>query len=187
MQAIRDEKEITIHRNDIKVGDIIKIRGGMNVPVDGIVIVGTQIMADESAMTGESDHLPKDTFEACIAKQEEVEQENKGGARTPHDVPSPVMLSGTQIQTGAGWFITIVVGEETCEGQIMASLSDKGPDQTPLQKKLEIIALDVGKLGMYAAILIFHCLLARNFIEGMIFRKYDLFGGELDEDAKWCS
>lgn len=98
------------------MGDIIKIRGGMNVPVDGIVIVGTQIMADESAMTGESDHLPKETLEVCLAKQEEVEQDNKGGARSHHDVPSPVMLSGTQIQTGAGWFVTVVVGEETCEG-----------------------------------------------------------------------
>jgi len=84
------------------------------------------------------------------------------------------------VQNGTGWYVVVVVGEETCEGQIMASLSDKGPEQTPLQKKLEVIALDIGKLGMYAAILIFHCLLLRNFIEGMIFRKYDLFGGELN-------
>lgn len=69
----------------------------------------------------------------------------------------------------------------------MASLSDKGPEQTPLQKKLEIIALDIGKLGMYAAILIFHCLLMRNFIEGMVFRDYDLFGGEKDDNGIKCA
>jgi len=106
--------------------------GGMNIPIDGVCIQGNQIMADESAMTGESDHFPKETIEECIRKQEEFEHDNKGSAQTPHDVPSPVMLSGTQVQNGAGWFVVVVVGEETCEGQIMASLSDKGPEQTPL-------------------------------------------------------
>jgi len=69
----------------------------------------------------------------------------------------------------------------------MASLDDKGPEQTPLQRKLDTIAMDIGKLGMYAAILIFHCLLLRNFVEGMIFRKYDLFGGELTNKGYLCS
>jgi magnesium-transporting ATPase (P-type) len=160
----------------------------MNVPVDGICIQGNQIMSDESAMTGESDHLPKETLEVCLSKQDECESENKSGAgRTPHDVPSCVMLSGTQIQTGAGWFVCIVVGEETCEGQILASIEGEGQEQTPLQKKLEVIALDIGKLGMYAAILIFHCLLLRNFIEGMLFRRYDLFGGTLNGDGQTCA
>lgn len=39
---------------------------------------------------------------------------------------------------------------------------------------------------MYAAILIFHCLLFRSFIEGMIYRKYDLFGGEYTSEGKSC-
>jgi magnesium-transporting ATPase (P-type) len=81
----------------------------------------------------------------------------------------------------------IVVGDNTCEGKIMAALDDAGTDDTPLQKKLDIIAMDIGRLGMYAAILIFHCLLVRNFIEGMIYRKYDLFGGELTAEGKPCS
>jgi magnesium-transporting ATPase (P-type) len=68
----------------------------------------------------------------------------------------------------------------------MASLADKGPEQTPLQLKLDVIAVDIGKLGMYTAILVFHCLLLRNFIEGMIQRKYDLFGGELTDKGVAC-
>ena len=35
-----------------------------------------------------------------------------------------------------------------------------------------MIALDIGRLGMYAAILIFHLLVARNMIEATIFRKF---------------
>jgi len=65
----------------------------------------------------------------------------------------------------------------TCEGQIMSSLKSGNNETTPLQDKLEIIATDIGKLGMMAALLIFHCLLAIQFIEGMARRRFDLRGG----------
>lgn len=63
---MRDSKEIKTHRNNIVVGDIIKIETGMNIPVDGVVLEGNGVMADESAMTGESDHLPKESLEKCF-------------------------------------------------------------------------------------------------------------------------
>jgi len=91
----RDGKEVEVHRNNLKVGDIIKIEGGMNIPVDGICLVGIGIMCDESAMTGESDHFPKETVDNCLKRKEEFESENKGTEGKPHDVPSPVILSGT--------------------------------------------------------------------------------------------
>ncbi len=65
---MRDGKEIIIHRNELKVGDILSIKSGMNIPVDGIVIQGTDVLCDESAMTGESDHLPKMSYEQCLHK-----------------------------------------------------------------------------------------------------------------------
>jgi len=77
----------------------------------------------------------------------------------------------------------IVVGDETCEGQIMASLEEKPNETTPLQDKLDIIATDIGKLGMYAAILIIHVLLLRSFIEGIINRDFDLLGGEKSKES----
>jgi magnesium-transporting ATPase (P-type) len=38
MCVIRNGVEEIIHHNNIMVGDICKIRAGMNIPVDGIVI-----------------------------------------------------------------------------------------------------------------------------------------------------
>jgi len=115
---LRDAKEEKIHKNYVKVGDIIKIENGMIIPVDGIVCNGVGVMSDESAMTGESDHLPKEVFDKCIMRKNDFENDpdNKADQRTPHDVPSPILLSGTQIQTGQGWFMCIVVGDMTCEG-----------------------------------------------------------------------
>lgn len=71
----------------------------------------------------------------------------------------------------------IVVGDMTCEGQILSSLDERPNETTPLQDKLEVIATDIGKLGMYCAILIVHCLILRCLIEGMMRRDFDLFGG----------
>lgn len=88
----------------------------MNIPIDGCVLVGSGVMSDESAMTGESDHLPKETLDKCLQRQTEFEADNKDAQKTHHDVPSPVLLSGTTIQTGEGWFVCVVVGDMTCEG-----------------------------------------------------------------------
>lgn len=168
--------EEVVHRNDLKVGDIIKIENGMNIPVDGIVVSAIGVMSDESAMTGESDHLPKEALERCRFRQRDHEEDVKA-TRDSHDVPSPVILSGTQIQTGQGWFVCCIVGEGTCEGQIMAAIGPKAGETTPLQDKLDVIAVDIGKVGMYAALLIFHVLVLRLFIESLARRDFDIHGG----------
>jgi magnesium-transporting ATPase (P-type) len=70
------------------------IENGMNIPVDGIVVNGTGVMSDESAMTGESDQLHKESLAKCAQRKNEHEAD-KGYSQTPHDVPSPILLSGT--------------------------------------------------------------------------------------------
>jgi P-type E1-E2 ATPase len=50
------------------VGDICKIKAGMNVPVDGVILKASGVQANEAAMTGESDELKKDTMEHCKAR-----------------------------------------------------------------------------------------------------------------------
>jgi len=64
--CIRDGKIDTLHRNNLKVGDIVKVINGMNIPVDGVVLKGNGIKSDESAMTGESDHFDKEDMAKCL-------------------------------------------------------------------------------------------------------------------------
>ena len=156
----------------------------MNIPVDGIVLHSSGIQCNEAAMTGESDELKKDTFENCLLRKEEKDAEygfttkDEGKKKgNPHDVPSPVLLSGTQFATGEGWFVCIMVGKESCVGKIMSKLEQK-VETTPLQKKLEAIGSDIGKVGIYVALLTIHVLFMRFFIERLLNRTFDLFGGE---------
>ena len=77
------------------MGDLVKIFNGINIPVDGVVVQGIGIMCDEAAMTGESDHLPKESFEKCMNRKTEFEADTGGKAGGSHDLPSPILLSGT--------------------------------------------------------------------------------------------
>jgi P-type Ca2+ transporter type 2B len=160
---------------------VLKIRPGMNIPVDGIVIRASGVQSNEAAMTGESDELKKDSLENCKLRQQEKDAEYeylKTTDKNPHDIPSPLLLSGTQIATGEGWFVCIVVGKNSCVGKILGKL-EQAVETTPLQMKLEKIATDIGKLGMYCALLTIHILFLRFFIEKFINRTMDCFGPEM--------
>jgi hypothetical protein len=52
--------------------------------------------------------------------------------------------------------------------------------------KLEKIATDIGKLGMYVALLTIHVLFLRFFIERFLAKTMDCFGGEvLNSEGKY--
>ncbi len=64
----------------------------------------------------------------------------------------------------------VVVGEESCIGKIRALLDQEEEVLTPLQQKLEKLASDIGKFGLYSALLILTVLLVRFGIERGISR-----------------
>ncbi len=116
-------------------GDIIFVEYGMSIPVDGICIFASQLNCDEAAMTGESDEVKKDTIKKCEAyqREKEIEKDKTGGFKISraHDLPSPIIMSGTSVSQGEGKMISIVVGESSCLGEIMKKTKLR-PEVTPL-------------------------------------------------------
>lgn len=51
--------------------------------------------------------------------------------------------------------------------------------------KLEVIAEQIGQLGMYVALLVVHVLIAREMIEGLIFRNFHLVEDPLESIKAW--
>ncbi|MBR6374391.1 MAG: HAD-IC family P-type ATPase, partial [Victivallales bacterium] len=51
--VIRDNKELEIPASEVVVGDVVLLRQGMRIPVDGVIMEGTSWI-DQSAITGES-------------------------------------------------------------------------------------------------------------------------------------
>ncbi|PQQ03565.1 calcium-transporting ATPase 2 plasma membrane-type isoform X1 [Prunus yedoensis var. nudiflora] len=68
---------------------------------------------------------------------------------------NPFLLSGTKVQDGSGKMMVTTVGMRTQWGKLMATLSEGGDDETPLQVKLNGVATIIGKIGLFFAVVTF--------------------------------
>lgn len=64
--VIRDNKELEINSDDIVVGDIVVIKPGSSIPVDGVIIEGSSAI-DQSSLTGESMPVQKEIGDEVIS------------------------------------------------------------------------------------------------------------------------
>ncbi|KAI0532075.1 calcium-translocating P-type ATPase [Xylaria digitata] len=156
IKVIRSGKSFMINVRDILVGDVLHLEPGDLVPVDGILINGHDIKCDESSATGESDAIKKTPGDQVITSLE-----SNGGNTKGFD---PFIISGAKVLEGVGTFLCTSVGVHSSFGKIMVSVQDD-VEATPLQKKLERLAVAIAQLGASAAILLFFVLLFRFLAE----------------------
>ena len=106
-RVIRGDGELEISTDDVKLGDIVIVRPGENIPVDGIVVDGYSAV-DESMLTGESMPVEKRTGDAVI---------------------------GATINK-QGWlkFEASKVGRETALAQIIRLVEEAQGSKAPIQK-----------------------------------------------------
>ena len=64
-RVVRDGIEVDIPVEEVVVGDLVRIRPGEKIPVDGVVVDGTTTV-DESMLTGESLPVDKTAGDAVI-------------------------------------------------------------------------------------------------------------------------
>ena len=105
--VLRDGKEFTIDAEDIREGDILIIRPGERIAVDGILTDGNGFV-DQSAVTGES--LP-------IEKEEGDE-----------------VISATLNKNGTFKMKATKVGENTTLSQIIRLVDEAGSDKAPIAR-----------------------------------------------------
>ncbi|XP_076960059.1 calcium-transporting ATPase 2, plasma membrane-type-like [Bidens hawaiensis] len=129
-------------------GDIVHLGIGDQVPADGLFLSGFAVSIDESSLTGESEPV-------------KVNTEN------------PYLLSGTKVQDGSCKMLVVTVGMRTQWGKLMATLTEGGNDETPLQVKLNGVATIIGKIGLVFAIVTFAVLVQK------------LFASKIGEGSQW--
>ncbi|XP_075482941.1 calcium-transporting ATPase 2, plasma membrane-type-like [Primulina tabacum] len=156
----KEKKKITIQvtRNgyrqkmsiyELLAGDIVHLAIGDQVPADGLFLSGFSVLIDESSLTGESEPVM-------------VSPDN------------PFLLSGTKVQDGSCKMLVTTVGMRTQWGKLMATLSEGGDEETPLQVKLNGVATIIGKIGLCFAVVTFAVLVQKmvgsKWHEGTMFR-----------------
>ena len=112
-RVVRDGKETSIAIDDVRVGDIIAIRPGEQLPVDGIVISGSSTV-DESMITGEA--MP-------VAKTEGSE------------------VTGATINGGGSLrYRATKVGKDTVLAQIIGMVAAAQSSKAPVQRLADRIS-----------------------------------------------
>ncbi len=104
---LRDGQELEVAVDEVRVGDIVLVRPGEKIPVDGVVTEGRSTV-DEAMLTGES--LPVE----------------KG--------PGAAVIGGTLNKLGLLRFEATKVGRETALAQIIKLVEDAQGSKAPIQK-----------------------------------------------------
>jgi Cu2+-exporting ATPase/Cu+-exporting ATPase len=104
--VIRDGKEVEVSVNDVKHGDLIIIKPGAKIPVDG-VITGGESFVDESMVTGEPMPAQKKVGDSVV--------------------------SGTINTNGSFTFKATKIGSETLLAQIIKMVEDAQGSRAPIQ------------------------------------------------------
>ena len=127
-QVVRDGAPVTIAQSDVLTGDIILVRPGERIPVDGIVTTGNSTI-DESMVTGES-----------------IPVEKAAG--------DPV-ISGTMNQNGSIEFRATAVGAATVLQRIVKLVEEAQGSKAPVQHLADRIASVFVPVVMVIAVLTF--------------------------------
>jgi Cu+-exporting ATPase len=112
-RVIRDGVERDIPVEEVAVGDLVRVRPGEKVPVDGVVTEGRSTL-DESMLTGES--LPVE--------------------KTPGDT----VFGATLNKTGGFVFRATKVGAETTLAQIVRLVEEAQGSKAPMQRLADTIS-----------------------------------------------
>lgn len=134
--VIREGKEYSIDPNDIVLGDILVVRAGDQILVDGAIVGEGRIDVDESLLTGESDMIPK--------------------------LAGDSVYSGTFCVSGSGYFEAQKVGTETVAYKLVTGARVFRQVYTPLQQEINLVIRAFLLLACFLWILVCISFLSRS-------------------------
>ena len=111
--VIRDGQEVEVAVSEVVVGDVIVIKPGQSIPVDGVVVFGNSAV-DESALTGESIPVAKGVGDQ--------------------------VYSATINKTGSFHFEAQRIGDDTTLAQIIRLVEEASSSKAPIAKLADQIS-----------------------------------------------
>ena len=112
-RVVRDGEEVDVPIEEVVPGDVVIVRPGEKIPVDGVVIDGRSAV-DESMLTGESMPVEK--------------------------APDDEVFGATINKTGSFRFRATKVGKDTALAQIIRLVQEAQGSKAPVQRLADVIA-----------------------------------------------
>jgi Ca2+-transporting ATPase len=131
-RVMRDGLLVTLSSVELVPGDVVLLEAGDAVPADLRLLEATELQADESALTGESHPVDKDTVPLDAADPPLGDRTN-------------MAFRGSTVTHGRGSGVVVATGSDTELGHIAEMLSGEAGVKTPLQVRL-------ARFGRYLAL-----------------------------------
>ena len=138
--VLRGEFESEVPTSELVPGDVVRLEQGLNVPADVRLLWSQQCKVDESALTGESLTVGKNTD---ALPKETVLADRKNMA-----------FMGTTISSGRGLGLVVATGMKTELGKSASNIAEAQTPKTPLELKLESLGRFLGFVALIVAVLL---------------------------------
>ncbi len=112
-RVLRDGREVDMPVEEVVVGDLVIVRPGEKIPVDGVIVSGSSAV-DESMITGES-----------------IPVEKRGGDE---------VIGATINKTGSFRFEATKVGKDTALANIVRMVQDAQATKVPIQRIVDVVS-----------------------------------------------
>lgn len=140
-KVLRDKKLEEINAENIVPGDVVYIEAGDLISADGRLLSTTQLQIDESALTGESVPVEKQTKK--LPPDTTLAERNN------------MLYKGTYSTKGNAYVVITHTGMETELGKIASMVQSAEQAATPLEKKLEDFSKKLILVTVVLVVLIF--------------------------------
>lgn len=156
--VIRDGIEKRIPGNEVVTEDVVVLQEGDRVPADALVLSCTNLMADESLLTGESVPVRK-----RVGKEEDLNT-SPGGDDIPY------VYSGSMIVQGNGVVRILATGTNTEIGKIGKALESVKEEPTKLKKEMSILVRRLAIIGisLCAVVIVVYALTRGDLLNGFL-------------------
>lgn len=157
-QVVRDGKLRRIPGREVVRDDILVLSEGDRVPADAVLLSCSNLLVDESLLTGESVPVRKVPWDKVM------EMTRPGGDDLPF------VYSGTLIVQGRGIAKVLAIGSRTEIGKIGKSLKELEPGETLLKKETNKLVKNFAIFGVILCILVVfvYGIKTYNWLEGFL-------------------
>ncbi len=142
-----------VRKQDICVGDIVRLESGDEIPADGTLLESNQLRVDESNFTGE-----------LYANK----SADPAHADPDATYPTDFLLRGATVIEGAGLMRVTAIGMQTEEGQGVAKTREENHMQTPLNRQLDQLGRMLSKTSFIVGALIIVGRMLYFFLDGNV-------------------
>lgn len=153
--VLRGGKKMEIDSCELVLGDIVFLKAGDKVPVDGRLVETNDLEINEAALTGE--WLPSKKHTGVLASETVIaDREN-------------MVYLGTLVENGTGTTVCSAIGRETEMGKIALSLQEEKDKKTLLEKRLAGFSKHYGLFVFFVLLTIFSFGLIRKIPSSDLF------------------